>query len=164
MPEIEICKINAKAKSDPKALIAEAEREYKRFVSELSERIARDERIRVVLLAGPSGSGKTTSANLLADNLRGRGLFSFVISLDDFYRDRDDEAYPRLPNGERDYEAVEALNLPELESTLGDIIDGRDFFVPRYDFKLGGRASVEKYPKISQFFFVEGYSFVEEKL
>jgi uridine kinase len=149
MPEIEISKINSSAKSDPEGFILSAEREYRSFISDLSERISSDERIRVVLLAGPSGSGKTTSANLLADGLRNRGLLSFVISLDNFYRDRDDEEYPRLPSGERDFEAVEALNLPELERTLGDIIDGRDFSVPRYDFKLGGRAGVEKYPKIS---------------
>ena len=145
MPDIELSEINLSAKCDHRGFILRAEEGYRCFISELGERIASDERVRIVLLAGPSGSGKTTSANLLADNLRGRGLSSFVISLDNFYRDRGDEAYPRLDDGSYDFESVDALNLSELEKTLRDIIDGRDFEVPRYDFKLGGRSKRMRY-------------------
>ena len=85
---------------------------------------------------------------MLADGLRGRGLEGFVISLDDFYRDSTDKDYPRLENGERDFESLDALNISDLEKTLVSIAEGEDFTVPRYDFKLGGRSEVRKYPKI----------------
>lgn len=149
MSEIEISKINGLAKSDPVMLIRNSERQYKNFVDAIATRVAEDENIRIVLLAGPSGSGKTTTANLLADSIRAKGLFSLVLSLDDFYRGKEDPEYPRLESGERDFEAVDALNLPDLEKTLLAISRGEEFLIPKYDFKIGGRAFTKKHPKIS---------------
>lgn len=149
MQEIQIFEINEKAKKDARSLVSKAEERYIRFTGEIAEKIARDEKIRIVLLAGPSGSGKTTTANLLADEIRKRGLESIVISLDDFYRSPSEPDYPRLENGECDFETVDALNLLDIEKTLTDIADGKDFSVPKYDFKQGRRTSVRKYPRIS---------------
>ena len=44
---------------------------------------------RAVMLAGPSSSGKTTSANRLATQLRVHGKKPILMSLDDYYIDRD---------------------------------------------------------------------------
>ena len=148
MAEIDIREINRAAKEDAERLIRGSEDQYKSFVEKIVTRVAKNSDIRIILLAGPSGSGKTTTANLLADGIRRTGLVSSVISLDNYYRDATDPVYPRLPNGERDFEAVEALNLDELEKTLLDISEGRDYSVPYYDFKVGGRTAVNKYPKI----------------
>lgn len=149
MSEIEISRINELAKTDPMMLVRNSEERYKNFTDEVATRVAENENIRIILLAGPSGSGKTTTANLLADRLRLKGLFSLVISLDDFYRDKTDPEYPRLASGERDFEAVEALNLPDLEATLLSISRGEEFLIPKYDFKVGGRTLTKKHPKIS---------------
>ncbi len=149
MSEIEISKINGLAKTDPMMLVRNSEERYKNFTDEVATRVAENENIRIILLAGPSGSGKTTTANLLADRLRAKGLFSLVISLDDFYRDATDPEYPRLADGERDFEAVEALNLPDLEATLLSISRGEEFLIPKYDFKVGGRTHVKNHPRIS---------------
>ncbi len=148
MAEIDIRELNKRADSDPEGFVIEAEERYKGFVEEIATRVAKNGNIRIILLAGPSGSGKTTSANLIADAIRAKGLVSSVISLDNYYRDAMDPAYPRLPDGERDFEAVEALDLAELERTLIDISEGDDYTVPYYDFKLGGRTAVNNYPKI----------------
>ena len=115
MAEIDIREINRAAKEDAERLIRGSEDQYKSFVEKIVTRVAKNSDIRIILLAGPSGSGKTTTANLLADGIRRTGLVSSVISLDNYYRDATDPVYPRLPNGERDFEAVEALNLDELE-------------------------------------------------
>ena len=147
--KIEISEINRLAKTDPQELIRRSEERYKNFTDEIATRVAENENIRIILLAGPSGSGKTTTANLLADGIRKKGLFSTVISLDDFYRDSTDPRYPRLPNGERDFETVDALSLADIESTLLSISRGEDFSVHKYDFKLGRRTSTKKHPKIS---------------
>ncbi len=149
MAEIEISKINGAISADPVAAIAAAEKRYKKFVSDMATRVAKNDNIRIILLAGPSGSGKTTTANLLADRIRHEGLSSFVISLDDFYRDSTDPLYPRLESGERDYETVEALNIPDIVRVLSDIAEGRDFSVPHYDFKVGHRTEETKYEKMS---------------
>lgn len=149
MAEIKIKDINVEAKCNPYALVRNSELRYRSIVGDIATRVAQNDKIRVILLAGPSGSGKTTTANLLADAIRKRGLSSFVISLDDFYRDSGDPDYPRLESGERDLECVEALNLAALEETLIAITEGRNFFVPKYDFKLGRKVDLKSHCKIS---------------
>ena len=52
---------------------------------------------KAVMLAGPSSSGKTTSANRLATQLRVHGKSPILMSLDDYYIDRDKIA--RGPDG-----------------------------------------------------------------
>lgn len=149
MAEINIEYINSNSKCDPISLVRDSELKYRSFVADIATRIAQNGNVRIVLLAGPSGSGKTTTANILADSLRERGLFATVVSLDDFYRSSDDKDYPRLENGERDFEAVEALNLSDIEKTLVAISEGKEFVLPKYDFKLGRRTNEVKMPKIS---------------
>ena len=149
MQEIQVFDINEKAKNDAAAFVDGAEKRYIAFTGEIADRIAENGKIKIVLLAGPSGSGKTTTANLLADEIRKRGLSSAVISLDDFYRSPTDPDYPKLPNGECDYESVDALNLSDIAKALNAVADEKDFTVPRYDFKLGCRTEVRSYPKIS---------------
>ena len=149
MAQTEIALINNLAKDNPAALIAKSEEQYKSFTREIATRVANNDNLRIILLAGPSGSGKTTTANILADSIRKAGLDSFVLSLDNFYRNATDPFYPRLKNGERDYEAVDALDIPMLEETLVNIAEEKAFFVPKYDFKIGGRTSVTEYSKIS---------------
>ena len=148
MSKVYISKINSLASADPKLLVSTAEQKYKNFTLEIATRVAENKNIRIILLAGPSGSGKTTTANLLADSLRGMGIESFVLSLDNFYLDGTDERYPRFENGERDYESVDALDISLLESVLANIASGRDFSVPKYDFKVGKRVSETPYPKM----------------
>lgn len=148
MAEIDIREINGAAISNPSLLVASSEERYKGFVAEIVTRVTKNDNIRIILLAGPSGSGKTTTANLLADRIRESGLVSSVISLDNYYRNATDPAYPTLANGERDFESVDALDLEELERTLIDISEGRDYTVPYYDFKVGGRTEMNSYPKI----------------
>ena len=149
MAEIEISKINSLTEADPEGLVLSAEKRYKDFIRSVADAVLENSNIKIILLAGPSGSGKTTTANILTDEIRARGLSSLVVSLDDFYRNATDPEYPRLPDGERDFEAVEALNLPDIEDTLLAISEGREFSVPRYDFKIGARSGYVNYPEIS---------------
>lgn len=129
----------------PEALIAEDEKIYKDKIDSVATRICESDKVRVVLLAGPSASGKTTTANLICDRVKSMGEKCMVVSLDNFYRDADDPEYPTLPDGGRDFESPYALNLDALLKTLGDIIAGRAFSVPRYDFKVGGHVETIHY-------------------
>lgn len=148
MAEINLQYINSSAKADPVSLVRNSEIKYRAFVNDIATRVKQNDKIRIILLAGPSGSGKTTTANILADAIRGKGLQSFVISLDDFYKNADDPTYPLLPNGERDFETVEALNLRDIENTLVAISEGKEFSLPKFDFKKGCRVSETKHPKM----------------
>ena len=64
--------------------------------------------VRMVLISGPSSSGKTTSAKRLGIQLGVLGLQPVLISLDDYFVDR--EKTPRDADGDYDYEALEAID------------------------------------------------------
>ena len=144
MAEIMLEKINSAVKDDLGELIAREEAKYKAKITEVAERIDRDG-VRVLLLAGPSGSGKTTTANLICDAIKSRGEECMVVSLDDFYRNSDDPDYPRLSDGNLDFECPEALCLDEIRATIENIAHGRPFEIPKYNFKVGARTYVKKY-------------------
>lgn len=90
---------------------------------------------RMVLLAGPSSSGKTTSCRRLSVQLSVLGYDVSQLSLDDYFLGR--ERTPKLPNGEYDFECIEALDIPLLNEHLLALARGEEVKVPTYDFKRG---------------------------
>ena len=91
---------------------------------------------RAVLVAGPSSSGKTTSANRLATQLRVLGQDPKMLSLDNYYLDRD--AIPADENGQKDLEHINTLDIPRFSSDLAALMRGEE--VPVFDFLTGRRA------------------------
>ncbi len=136
MAELNLTKLNELA-IEPLRMIADAEDDYHERIGHIAEYITLHKGIKLILLAGPSGSGKTTTANFISDAIRERGLPSLVISLDDFYRDHSDPEYPKNAEGKHDYERPESLDLLKIEKTLTDVIENREFIIPKYDFKSG---------------------------
>ncbi len=150
MPELDLKVLNESIIKDKEDLILKSEMDFLKMVDAIAEKIESDGRIKIVLLAGPSGSGKTTSANMICDRLRSDGKGASVVSLDDFYRESHDPEYPRLANGKRDFETVDALDIPLLQKTLQSIADGEAYSIPKYDFKCGGRSDVRSFPPIGE--------------
>ncbi len=97
---------------------------------------------RLVLISGPSSSGKTTFAKRLGIQLRILGLDPVLISLDDYFVER--ERTPLDEHGEYDYEALEALDVEAFNADLTTLLDGGSVDVPRYDFITGKRQYHEK--------------------
>ncbi len=111
-------------------------------IGEIAAGIARRQ-AKAVFIAGPSSSGKTTFANRLCIHLRVLGLRPVLVSLDDFYRDRD--ALPLEADGKPDLEALEALDVPYLKECLRTLLRGGECMMPRFDFSVSKR-SPDMYP------------------
>ena len=92
---------------------------------------------RAVMLAGPSSSGKTTSANRLATQLRVHGKKPILMSLDDYYIDRDKIAPG--PDGEIDLEHINTLDTDLFRSDLAKLLRGETVELPSFNFKTGRR-------------------------
>lgn len=90
---------------------------------------------RAIMIAGPSSSGKTTSANRIATQLRAEGLDPIMISLDNYYADR--ELCPRDENGELDFEHIEALDIKRFNHDLKLLMAGEECETPVFDFVTG---------------------------
>ena len=92
---------------------------------------------RIVMMSGPSSSGKTSSSLRIAQQARVLGLKPKVIELDNYFVNRDDT--PIDENGERDYEALAAMDVAFLNEQLLDLLAGKEVELPRFDFKEGHR-------------------------
>lgn len=90
---------------------------------------------RLVLVAGPSSSGKTSSAKRLMVQLRVLGLQPFALSLDDYFVDREDT--PRGPDGDYDFESLDALKVDLFNEHLQALMAGEPVHLPKFDFVSG---------------------------
>ena len=113
--------------------VSEALQEKK--ISRLADRIAENNEYKVILIAGPSSSGKTTFSKRLSVQLMACGLRPVPISMDDYFVNREDT--PRLPNGDFDYENVEAMNIPLFNQQINALLNGEPVELPRYNFQTG---------------------------
>ena len=92
---------------------------------------------KAVMLAGPSSSGKTTSANRLATQLRVHGKKPILMSLDDYYLDRD--KIPTEPDGSVDLEHINTIDTALFAEHLGKLLGGEEVEIPVFNFKQGKR-------------------------
>ncbi len=92
---------------------------------------------RAVMLAGPSSSGKTTSANRLATQLRVHGKKPILMSLDDYYLDRDKIAPG--PDGKLDLEHLNTIDTELFKEQIGLLLQGQEVELPHFNFKIGRR-------------------------
>lgn len=104
------------------------------IADEITHRRRRGE-AKVVLIAGPSSSGKTTFTKRLAIQLMTNLLKPQMISLDNYFVDR--ELTPKDADGEYDYESLYALNLSKFNEQLNALIKGEEVELPYYNFATG---------------------------
>ncbi|MDE5793867.1 MAG: nucleoside kinase [Muribaculaceae bacterium] len=122
-------------------LINVAEAMHERQIARIADEIvARGSKI--VLLAGPSSSGKTTTCKRLAVQLMTSLVTPKMISLDDYFVNRDKT--PLDETGDYDYESLYALDLERLNSDLSRLLAGETVNLPTYSFEFGCRIEKEK--------------------
>ena len=108
------------------------EKRFSQIADMICERSAK-----AVMLAGPSSSGKTTSANRLATQLRVHGKKPILMSLDDYYLDRDQ--IPTEPDGSVDLEHINTIDTALFAEHLGKLLGGEEVEIPVFNFKKGKR-------------------------
>lgn len=120
--------------------------------------------IKLVLIAGPSSSGKTTTSKKLSLYLKSKGINPFVLSTDDFFKNRIDT--PKNENGEYEYDIPEALDIDLFNEKLTSLIKGEETLLPTYNFLTGEKEY--KHPPVSlknrDLIIVEGIHTLNEML
>lgn len=121
-------------------LINVAEALHEKKIGRISDEITsryKEGGARIVLIAGPSSSGKTTTTKRLAIQLMTNLLVPKLISLDDYFVNR--ENTPLDEDGEYDYESLYALDLEQFNKDLNALIAGEEVELPYYNFETGQR-------------------------
>lgn len=132
---IDLKELNKKAESDLTALSDLSDRQYLSHLTQVCDALEAAKGTRkVLLLAGPSGSGKTTSAAIIEKMMRERGYAAWDISLDDFYRPKNDPEYPRDEDGQLDMESVHALRTKKIRDCIQSLLSGEETVIPKYIF------------------------------
>ena len=97
---------------------------------------------KIILLAGPSSSGKTTTTTKLCMYLKSFGLNPKMISMDDYFVDRDKT--PVNEKGEKDYESIDAVDNELLTKQVDDLLNSKEGLAPIYNFKEGVKEFVKE--------------------
>lgn len=92
----------------------------------------------LILVGGPSGSGKSSLVYIATRLLRGAGIRTLPISMDDFYRNFNltDEERDRLCfDPELNWDMPGAVDYPPLMDALERFKAGEEVTIPIYDFQ-----------------------------
>jgi len=120
-------------------LIGMAEALHEKEISDISDMILQRKKIlRVLLISGASSSGKTSFSQRLSTQLSVNGFNPVILSLDDYFVNR--EQTPLDAEGNYDFDCIEALDLPFLQQQISELIDGKTVETPIFDFKIGYRS------------------------
>ena len=107
------------------------------MLHDLGNQILSDiENIKLICIAGPSSSGKTTFSNRLRIELMARGITPLRISLDMYYKNREDIPYDE--HGVQDFEDINALDIDLFNEQIQALLQGDMVELPVYQFGTGG--------------------------
>lgn len=117
-------------------LVAEAlhERQLATIAGEIA---TRRPTTKIILVSGPTSAGKTTLAKRLAVQLLAQGVHPVAMNLDNYFVNREDT--PRDADGDYDFEALEAVDLPLFQTHLRALLAGKSVVQPVYNFHKGRR-------------------------
>ena len=127
-------------------LVQEALQE--RRIGEIAAQIFERKNTKFVLVAGPSSSGKTTFSHRLAIQLRSFGLRPHIISMDNYFVNR--EKTPIDIDGNYNYDVLEAVDIDLFNDDMLDLLEGKTIDLPQFDFKVGKRVYKGKFLKLSE--------------
>lgn len=116
-------------------LLQEAEQE--RRIGEIAKEVVSHSHVKFVMIAGPSSSGKTSFANRISIQLRALGKVPHLISLDDYFVNREDT--PLDEKGDYNFECLGAIDVELFNQDMLKLLGGEEVELPSFNFKTGHR-------------------------
>lgn len=113
------------------------EAEQERRIGEIAKEVVSHSHVKFVMIAGPSSSGKTSFANRLSIQLRALGKMPHLISLDDYFVNREDT--PLDEKGDYNFECLGAIDVELFNQNMLKMLGGEEVELPSFNFKTGRR-------------------------
>ena len=129
-----------KNEMEKQALVRFGEERFRTRLSDTVNEIAERSELRLITVSGPSCAGKTMGSAKLEQALRAHGHRVQVISIDDFFLDRDFLTRRAEERGEKlDFDSPDTIDFALLSSVIDAIVSGRSASLPCFSFSLGKR-------------------------
>lgn len=144
---VDIEKVNFKIEKNMQDYIYSCENYYDKQIKEICKNAVKSN-VRCILLAGPSSSGKTTTAYKIAEKLEEFGKKGTVVSLDDFYINRDE--IPYLPDGTQDLETIDAIDIKMVHRCIKDLMETGESEFPMFDFGTAKRLDATRHIEVDE--------------
>lgn len=128
-------------KIDVQAWIDSCEADFEHRLNELATNALQNKNVRLFRLSGPTCSGKTTLATLLKKRFLASGKHLHLISIDDFFYDKE-FLHQRVENNrveELDYDSAETIDWEELSRFIREIFSEQESHCPIFSFHEGKR-------------------------
>ncbi len=137
---------------------------HEKNIANIADKIAKDKKIKMILIAGPSSSGKTTFAQRLGIQLRVNKIKPVTISVDNYFVERQDT--PRDENGDYNFECIEAIDLKLFNNHLTRLLNGERVEMPQFDFLEGTKKYNGKYLQLKddEVLVIEGIHCLNDRL
>lgn len=139
--------VTFKNEEDKIEFVNKCERDFENRLIQATQKIVKSE-VNCVLLSGPTCSGKTTTAKKLIDDFTDIGKKVVVISIDDFFKERDDGRVV-INDKKIDYDSVDVLDIELLSKCIKSAYVGNTISVPTFNFVTQKRGE-EKYHFIDE--------------
>ena len=130
-----LTEINFQSVADPAGFLRACDERYNSEINEVADKIiAHMDTCPIVLLSGPSGSGKTTTSMKIAGELNRRGVKTYHVGMDDYFKTIRHDTVPRTPEGDMDLESPLCLDMDLLNLHFTMLERGERIYVPKYEF------------------------------
>lgn len=134
------------SESKIKDFIKSCELVFNLNIAKAATEITSNRNIKFILISGPSSSGKTTTTKRLSAHLRAQGYDPVNISIDDFFKER--ENYPKDESGKIIYDSFETVDVDLFLTTMRNLLNGEKVNMPTFNFTTGKKEYDENYLKL----------------
>ncbi len=121
---------------------------HEKKIANIADSIAKNNKIKLVVIAGPSSSGKTTFSKRLCLQLRLNNIKPVPISVDNYFVER--ENTPLDKNGNYDFECIEAIDRELLNKDIMKLLNGEEIQAPTFNFHTGHKEYLGNTMKLAE--------------
>lgn len=141
--KIRVSDVNRLVQDSGSSFFTACNDKYEKKMETVAKTIAQDpSKSKLIMLSGPSASGKTTTSIKLQLALQKLGIGAVSISMDDFFKNREDA--PTLPDGTKDFESLASIDIELMKNSLNELINTGKAALPMFNFKTGRRSEKKR--------------------
>ncbi len=146
MEKIKKAPLRFESKEEASDFILACEGDFEKRLKGTINKIESLKNLKFITLSGPTCSGKTTAAKKIISEFASLGRTVNVISIDDFYYDKDilHQKAALKPDVEIDYDSADTIDLEALESFIEQIEHSEELSCPIFDFNHGRRTGYKQ--------------------